>query len=269
MKKARLILLILLTFVFLTQTAVVWAAVPVYMDGDRLDEVAAADIKQNSLFAPIRPIAEKMGATVEYDGRQVSINHDGAVVKLIPGSRQAVVQGADGMTASYQLSAAPYLKNDRMLLPLRFVSEQLGCNVSYQGICVKIIMPGEVIGGQRAYTMALGDNVTGRKHIVNNCIAMLEECKGQAIAKPDNIVPKPSWGEYRFYNRQSELIANWRFWLPEVVQSQPETLYLQNVLTDQYYEVDETVIDYYFADNGKHLELEIAAFMGPKGSIYD
>lgn len=272
MQKVKSILLILLTLVLFTQTAAVLAAVPVYMDGDMLEDVPSVDIKQNSLFAPIRPIAEKMGATVEYDGRQVSINHDGVVIKLTLGSRQAVVQGTDGTAASYQLSAAPYLKNNRTMLPLRFVSEQLGCNVSYQGVCVKIILPGEIIGGQRAYTMALDSSsaITGRKHIVNNCIAMLAECKGQAIAKPDNIVPRSSWGEYLFYNRQSELIADWRFWVPEGVQNWPYgTLYLQDVLIDQYYEADESVFDYYFADNGKHLELEIAAFMGAKGVIYD
>lgn len=241
-----------------------WAAVPVYVDGEELEAVAAADVKQNSLFAPIRPIAERMGATVEYDGRQVVINHEGSTIKLTLGSRQAIVQDADGTAVSCQLSAAPYLKNNRTMLPLRFVSEQLGCNVSYEGVLVKIILPGEVINGQRAYTMALSGDLTGRKHIVNSCIAMLAECKGQAIAKPDNVV---AYGEYTFYDRQAELIADWRLWRPAGVEHWPYgTLYLQDMLTGQYYEADESVIDYYYADDGQHLELEIAAFMGPKGS---
>ena len=40
-------------------------------------------------------------------------------------------------------------------------------------------------------------------------------------------------------------------------------------MTGQFYLADEAVFDYYFADNGEYLELEIAAFMGPKGVDFD
>ncbi len=266
MKKAGIVIVVLAVWVLFAQTAL--AAVPVYMDGEDLGEVAAADIRQNTLFAPIRPVAEKMGATVEYDNGVVKISCEGEVVELTLGSRQAIVWGADGTAASYQLGAAPYMKGGRMLLPLRFITEQLGCKVSYEGVCVKLILPGGVINGQRAYTMAVGDgSLTGRKHIVNNCIAMLEECRGQALAKPDNIEPM---GDYMFYNRRDELIAHWRVWVPEGVKHWPYgRLYLQDVLTDQYYEADEGVYYYYYRDDGGQLELEIATFMGPKGVDWD
>lgn len=266
MKSKKILLLMSVTMLLLVQTTIVFAAVPVYMDGEALAEVLATDVRQNSLFAPIRPIAEKMGATVHYDGRQISITYEGVVIKLTLGDKEAVVQNADGTTASYRLSAAPYLKNNRTMLPLRFVSEQLGCLVSYEGMCVKLILPGAEIGGQPAYTMTRGNSgVTGHKHIVNNCIALLEECKGQAIGKPIDIY---YLSEYKFYNRQAELLADWRFWSAE--QQPPyATLYLQNALTGQYYEVDESVYDYYFADDGGQLELEMAIFMGAKGSDFD
>ncbi len=274
MQTLRKILFVLVAMLLLARPCAAFAAYPIAMDGDLLQFDVAPEVKQDSLFVPIRTIAEKTGAAVIYSGREISIiNSDPAAanIKLTLGDTRAVVQAQDGTLAVCDLAAAPYIKNGRTMVPLRFVAEQLYCNVNYRpGRFIKIIMPGDVIGGQCAYTMALGSNITGRKHIVNNCIAMLTECKGQAIAKPDNIVPRSSWGEYMFYNRQSELIANWRFWVPEGVQHWPYgTLYLQNVLTDQYYEADETVVDYYFADNGKHLELEIATFMGSKGSIYD
>lgn len=266
MKSKKLISLISITMLLLLQATIAFAAVPVYMDGEALGEVLAADIRQNSLFAPIRPIAEKMSAAVHYDGSQVSITHEGTVIKLTLGSKQAMVQNADGITSSVQLSAAPYLKNNRTMLPLRFVSEQLGCLVSYEGVYVKLILPGAEIGGQPAYTMTRSNSgVTGRKHIVNNCIALLEECRGAELAKPADIY---YLSEYKFYNRQAELLADWCFWSAE--QQPPyATLYLQDVLSERYYEVNESVYDYYFADDGGQLEIEMAIFMGPKGIDFD
>ena len=246
-----------------------WAAVPVYVDGVELEAVLAADIKGNTLFAPIRPLAEKMGARVVYEDGQVSLYHEETLIRLALGSREAAVERPGGEPTGYQLSVAPYLKNGRLMLPLRFVAEQLGCKVSYEGVCVKLILPGDFINGQRAYTLALGlgEPVTGRKHIVNSCIAMLAECRGQEVSKPDNVVVKD---EYVFYNRAGELIAHWRIWRPADVPHWPYgTLYLEDALGGQYYEADESVIDYYYRDDGKHLELEIAAFMGPKGSDRD
>lgn len=270
MRKIKSFLLLLLTLVLFTQAAAAWAAVPVYLDGKPLQNVLAADIKENTLFGPIRPLAEKLGADVVYDGRQVSVTLSGTAVTLTPGSRDAAVRQADGSATTYRLAAAPYLEDGSLMLPLRFVAEQLGCLVTYHGTFTKIILPGDFIGGRRAYTMAMGDNLTGRKHIVNSCIAMIADCRRQAIDKPDGIMPQKGWADYAFYDRQSELIEHWLFWVPEGADKRPYgALYLQNVLTGQFYLADEAVFDYYFADNGEYLELEIAAFMGPKGVEFD
>lgn len=268
MKKIMLGLWICSIVHFVNMTYV-FAAVPVYVDGNDLLSVKAVDIKQNALFVPARVLSDEIGADMDFDSSQLCIANSNGTVWLTIGSKFGKSVTEDGIVVDCELNAAPYINDNRMMIPLRFVAEQLGCNVVYEGVRVKVIVPGEEISGQIAYTMALDDceKVTGRKHIVNNCIAMLEEMRGQEVDKPTGIFSKESWGRFIFYNRRSEPIADWQIWLRKDDES--DKIYLQNVLTEQYYEADESIFDYYFADNGKHLELEIAVYMGPKGSLGD
>lgn len=79
-------------------------------------------------FVPFRAIFEKMGATVDYDGmtNTVSAVRGDITIKLVPGSTTAQVNGS-----SRTLTAAPFIKDGRTLVPLRFIAEAMGAEVSY------------------------------------------------------------------------------------------------------------------------------------------
>lgn len=81
-------------------------------------------------FLPIRAVIEAMGGTVGWDGaaQKVTINNKGIILELIIGSTTAKV---NGHTA--ELEVAPYISDTgRTMLPLRFVTESLGCDVEWE-----------------------------------------------------------------------------------------------------------------------------------------
>lgn len=86
------------------------------------------ELKNNSTFVPFRAIFEKMGAEVSFDAgtSTVTATRDGKSVKLTLGSQTASVNGS-----STTLAAAPYIKDERTMVPLRFVGEAFGATVNY------------------------------------------------------------------------------------------------------------------------------------------
>jgi len=76
-------------------------------------------ISNGRTMVPIRFVAEALGAEVgwtEYN-QTVTINMDGRTLRLVVGVL------SDGM------DTAPFIRNDRVLIPLRYVSENFGANV--------------------------------------------------------------------------------------------------------------------------------------------
>lgn len=88
-------------------------------------------IVDGSTFLPISAVIQKIGGDIEWDGkeRKVTIRQEGNIVQLWINRKTAVVNGI-----IKQLNAAPFLsKTGRTMLPLRFVSENLGCDVRWDG----------------------------------------------------------------------------------------------------------------------------------------
>ncbi|MEM0231047.1 MAG: stalk domain-containing protein [Candidatus Woesearchaeota archaeon] len=89
---------------------------------------AAPYIKNSRTMVPLRFISEGLGATVSWDGTQkkVTIQEADNTIELWIGKTTALVNGT-----SYTLNAAPEIKNSRTFVPIRFVSENLNANVSW------------------------------------------------------------------------------------------------------------------------------------------
>lgn len=86
------------------------------------------ELVNSSTFVPFRAIFEKMGADIEWDGntRTITAKRGSTTVKLNIGSTSASVNGQ-----ARTLAAAPYIKEDRTMIPLRFVGEAFGGAVNY------------------------------------------------------------------------------------------------------------------------------------------
>lgn len=87
----------------------------------------AALIKNDRTFVPYRALAEAFGAKVEWNekDRTVTTEMDGKKVVMTIDKKEYKVNDKD-MT----MDVAPYIANDRTLVPVRFVAEALGFKVT-------------------------------------------------------------------------------------------------------------------------------------------
>ncbi|WP_207799707.1 stalk domain-containing protein [Candidatus Cryosericum hinesii] len=88
-------------------------------------------IKNGRTLVPIRAIIEALGGTVGWDGtaRKATVTLGSTTIELWIGKNAAKVNGVSKPIDSTNAKVVPEIINGRTMLPLRFVSENLGCSV--------------------------------------------------------------------------------------------------------------------------------------------
>lgn len=91
---------------------------------------------------PVRGLFEKLGAAIEWDGAA-------GMVKIVS-NETTILLWADHQTASVngqsmQMDVAPKIINDRMMIPVRFISESLGYQVGWDGITATVTITGTTL----------------------------------------------------------------------------------------------------------------------------
>ena len=78
---------------------------------------------------PIRPIAEALQADINWypEDKRVTYALKTRFISLIVGNNTAAVNGR-----SVKMDNAPAITNNRVFVPLRFISENLGAKVSWE-----------------------------------------------------------------------------------------------------------------------------------------
>ena len=104
-------------------------AIRIVLDGEELSLDQSPVIQNDRTLVPFRAVLEALGANVEWDAenQQVTAEKDGIQIQLTIGSTSAFVNGI-----SHELDAPAVILNDRTLIPVRFVAEQLGLTVEWQ-----------------------------------------------------------------------------------------------------------------------------------------
>lgn len=96
------------------------------LDGRRLElPVYPRVLPPGRSVAPVR-LAEQLGATVEWDGARVTVRKGDKQIVITPGEQMARV-GQE----SLDMGAAALWAGDRVLVPVRFLAEQLGYTVTW------------------------------------------------------------------------------------------------------------------------------------------
>lgn len=98
----------------------------IYVNGQYLPLNVSTYESGGSVLVPLRAVSTALGAQVQWQNGQVEISLGGKNLLLRPGSAQAQVNGQ-----TVQLSQSPQLRDGAVFVPLRFVGEQLGAEVSY------------------------------------------------------------------------------------------------------------------------------------------
>jgi N-acetylmuramoyl-L-alanine amidase len=105
----------------------------VYLNGKEL--VFATNVKienvNNNIMIPIRVVVENLGykVTWEQKERTVTIENNDTTIHLEVNNKIAMVNGKNNT-----LTTAPVIKNDSVLVPIRFVSEKMGVRVDWDNI---------------------------------------------------------------------------------------------------------------------------------------
>jgi uncharacterized lipoprotein YddW (UPF0748 family) len=138
----------LLAFIMVWQVAATAQAssnkvIQIFLDGKLLVSDTAPYIKpaEKITMVPARVISEGIGATITPTNKNITIQKDSNTIVLTPRAKTAVVNGKE-----VALDVSVEFVNGRTMLPLRFVSEELGLEVAWNGND-KIITLTSDIGG--------------------------------------------------------------------------------------------------------------------------
>ncbi len=93
-------------------------------------------IMHSRTLLPIRYVAEPLGASIGWDAgeQKASVTLGSKVLELWIGQNKAIVNGREQFIDPGNHDVVPLiLPPGRMMLPLRFVAEALGCDVQWDG----------------------------------------------------------------------------------------------------------------------------------------
>lgn len=93
-------------------------------------------------LVPVRFLAEAIGADVDWNDyeEKTTISHDGEVVELWVGRNTARVNGSRSCIDIFNAQLTPVINHGRIMLPLRFIAENLGFEVYWINDSKEIIL---------------------------------------------------------------------------------------------------------------------------------
>ena len=118
-------------------------------------DVTPAIIEGRTLL-PIRFVAEPLGAAIGWDEgtSKVTIQLMDTLLELWIGQSNARVSGTTVAIDSANPNVKPLIINGRTMLPVRFVTENLGCNVKWEEATQQVIITKNADGGAVITTAA-------------------------------------------------------------------------------------------------------------------
>lgn len=230
------------------------------IDGIAVPPEVQPELVNNRIMVPIRVISENLGAVVEWSNSEVTITKQKTKIKIKPNDSQAVVNDK-----SVVMDVKPYLKHNRIFVPLRFIAENFDCKVSYNNSTVTIDTAPLTIAGvkvnvlQYEYRMTMGSVVQElRGNAYHDAVyQMMVESTGAKVDAPVSFSSNPGPdqpgayyknGQYDFLDAEGDLIKQVEIY--SLYQSFPaETLVgyseflLYDATEDQWYELSNTARD--------------------------
>jgi len=113
-----------------------------YIDHKPVSMDAAPVIREGRTLIPLRFLAESVGAEVDWNDYQkkVTIFHKGEVIELWVGRNTARINGERFSIDPSNAQLTPIVENGRIMLPLRFITENLGFEVEWLEATQEIIL---------------------------------------------------------------------------------------------------------------------------------
>ncbi len=105
--------------------------------GEKASNDVAPKIVKDRTMLPARFVAEKLGATVEWNGekQEVTVKSDDVTIVITIGAKTALVNDKE-----VKLDSPAFIENDRTYTPIRFISESLGATVNWNGATEQVVI---------------------------------------------------------------------------------------------------------------------------------
>ncbi|MDD2585787.1 MAG: stalk domain-containing protein [Syntrophomonadaceae bacterium] len=103
------------------------------LNGKYLSSDAVPIIENSTTMVPVRVISEELGAEVSWNNKDSSVmvkTSENKQIQLSIGNKQAAISSRTGSNAA-QMGVAPFLKDGKTMVPLRFIAEELGLGVNW------------------------------------------------------------------------------------------------------------------------------------------
>ena len=102
--------------------------IQVYLNDNRYEMIITPIIQNGSVLIPLREVAELFDTAVQWNPneRAVIVETDKKSIKFIINQSKAWINGVEK-----NIRGTPVLINNRTMIPLRFVAEELGLQVSW------------------------------------------------------------------------------------------------------------------------------------------
>lgn len=231
MKKVVLSVIFLALILILTSKPTYAANSQIKVDGVVIASDVDAEIRNNRTMVPLRVISENLGAQVNWSNSDVTLTKNDTQIILKLNSNTVMKNDKTVL-----LDVKPYIKNNRILVPVRFIAETFGCNVTYRNRTVTVDTDPLIIDNvkvkliQHEYHMIMGGVVQQIKgNAYNKTIYnIFMENKGGKVEAPANyswqyIMDNPGTyykeGQYDFMDQEGNSIK--RFDIYTLIDSFP------------------------------------------------
>ena len=143
MKKLTFIFLVI-CFVF--NSTVFASGISVEIDSKNIDFDVPPIIENNRTLVPMRKIFEELGCDVEWlsDSQTVIATKNSKIIALQIGKNKIIATDIEmGENTITEIDTAPIIHNGRTLVPVRVISEALGCSVEWDSESQTVIIKTE------------------------------------------------------------------------------------------------------------------------------
>jgi hypothetical protein len=188
MKKGFIGLIMILVLISLSPSIIAASSIPLVIDGVVVKSDARPETKNNRIMVPLRVISENLGAQVNWSGANVTLTKKDLTVTVTKNSSTAIKNGE-----TVTLDVKPYLKNNRLFVPLRFIAETFGAVVGYEYGMVRVEAKPLVIDSvivstlQQEYHMTMGGVVS---HVLGS--AYIETIYHLIMSNSGAVVDEPT-----------------------------------------------------------------------------
>ena len=133
---------VLISLIFMAVTTTAYGKdISVRLNGN--DIGTSAIIEDDRSFVPYRAVFEKLGYTVEWNDRRITAKNKDTEMILAVGSSLVQIS-KNGETTAVDCGNNVILRNDRTYVPLRFVTENSGYTVDWNGDSVDLCSIAEI-----------------------------------------------------------------------------------------------------------------------------